>query len=130
HNVARAAQRPRPRVLDRLGPQSWTATQLNQFLETARDQRLYPALRLAAHSGMRRGEIVGLKWSDLNVPAARLSISRTLQNVGGRPTGFGVKTRTSRRCVDLDARTLSVLAKWRRRLRADQLPADLEDWMF
>ncbi|MDP9335974.1 MAG: hypothetical protein M3Q30_22065 [Actinomycetota bacterium] len=95
HNVARAAQPPRPRVLDRSGPQSWTAAQLNEFLEAARGQRLYPALHLAAHTGMRRGEIVGLKWSDLNVRAARLSISRTLQNVGGRPTEFGVKTRTS-----------------------------------
>jgi integrase len=115
HNVARTAQPPRPRVLDRSGPQSWTAAQLNEFLASARNQRLYPALHLAADTGRRRGEIVGRKWSDLNVPAARLSISRTLQNVGGRPTEFGVKTRTSRRCVDLDARTLSVLASWRRR---------------
>ena len=130
HNVAWAAQPPRPRVLDRSGPQSWIAAQLKQFLESARQQRLYPALHLAAHTGMRRGEIVGLKWSDVNVRAARLSIARTLQNVGGRPTEFGVKTRTSRRCVDLDTYTLSVLTSWRRRLRAEQLPARLEDWMF
>ena len=44
---------------------------------------------------MRRGEIVGLKWSDLSVAHSRLSVSRTLQNVGGRPLEFGVKTRTS-----------------------------------
>jgi integrase len=130
HNVAHGAQPPRPRALDRSGPQSWTAAQLRQFLRSARDQRLYPALHLAAHTGMRRGEIDGLKWSDLNVRAARLSISRTLQNVGGRPTEFGVKTRTSRRCVDLDTHTLSVLASWRRRLCAEHLPARVEDWMF
>ena len=51
-----------------------------------------PCLRLAAHTGMRRGEIVGLKWNDLSVARPRLSVSRTLQNVGGRPAEVGVKT--------------------------------------
>ena len=68
-------------------------------------QRLYPALHLAAHTGMRRGEVVGLKWSDLDTARSRLSISRTLQNVGGQPVEFGVKTRTSRRTVELDQHT-------------------------
>ena len=91
----RPPTRARSTVLERRRNcgRSWTA---------ARHHRLYPALHLAAHTGMRRGEIVGLKWSDLDRTASRLSISRTLQNVGGRPVEFGVKTRTSRRTVDLD----------------------------
>jgi integrase len=58
----------------------------------------------ASAHGLR--EIIGLKWSDFDRSASRLSISRTLQNVGGRPTEFGVKTRTSRRTVDLDHHTV------------------------
>ena len=42
--------------------------------------------------------------------------------MGGRPSEFGVKTRTSRRCVDLDATTVAELRRWRRRLRRDGLP--------
>jgi integrase len=109
---------------------SWTAGELGAFLNAARGQRLFAALHLAAHTGMRRGEIVGLKWSDLSVTHARLSVSRTVQNVGGRPVEFGVKTRTSRRSVELDRTTLDELVRWRRRLQRDGLPCGADDWMF
>lgn len=79
---------------------------------------------------MRRGEIVGLKWGDLDHGRKRLSISRTLQTVGGVPTEFGVKTRTSRRCVDLDTETLNILDRWQYRLRDDGLPHGDDGWMF
>ncbi|MGH9285107.1 MAG: hypothetical protein ACRD0M_05425, partial [Acidimicrobiales bacterium] len=54
--------------------------------------------------------------------AGRLSISRTLQTVGGKPTEFGAKTRSSRRRVELDDQTIDILVAWRRRLEADRLP--------
>lgn len=109
---------------------SWTAQELHQFLGAASPQRLYPALHLAAHTGMRRGEVVGLRWADLDTARSRLSISRSLQNVGGKPVEFGVKTRTSRRTVELDRHTLDVLVRWRRRLQRDRLPHGPDDWMF
>ena len=71
-----------------------------------------------------------LKWSDLDRTSSRLSISRTLQNVGGRPVEFGCKTRTSRRTVELDRQTTRQLDRWRRRLRRDGLPHGPDDWMF
>ena len=83
-----------------------SAAELAQFLENARTHRLYPALHLAAHTGMRRGELVGLKWIDFDATGQRVSICRTIQCLGGRPVEFGVKTRTSRRCVDLDDSTV------------------------
>jgi integrase len=79
---------------------------------------------------MRRGEVVGLKWSDLDRSTRRLSISRTLQNLGGRPVEFDVKTRTSRRNIDVDDKTMWVLAQWRRRLYREGLPHGADDWMF
>jgi integrase len=128
-NVARLTRRRRRPSVSTTA-RTWTADELGTFLVAARQQRLYPALHLAAHTGMRRGEIVGLKWSDLNITHARLSVSRTLQNVGGRPVEFGVKTRTSRRTVELDHATLGLLLRWRRRLRRDALAAGADDWMF
>jgi integrase len=53
-----------------------------------------------------------------------------LQCVAGRPVEFGVKTRTSRRTVDLDQNTIAVLEKWRRRLRCDGLPHAPDNWIF
>jgi len=79
---------------------------------------------------MRRGEIVGLKWGDLDLIGRRISISRTLQSLAGQPVEFGVKTRTSRRCIDLDDATTAELNRWRSRFRQDGLPHGSDDWMF
>lgn len=123
---ARARRRPPTRAAARV----WNAAELRTFLHAARSQRLYPALHLAACTGMRRGEVAGLKWSDLDTSGERLSISRTLQNVGGTPVEFGVKTRASRRTVELDRATVNELRRWRQRLHRDGLPHGRDDWMF
>jgi integrase len=128
-NVAHGA-RARRRPPARAAARAWSTQELAAFLAAARGHRLYPALHLPAHTGMRRGEIVGLKWSDLDRSTSRVSVSRTLQNVGGRPVEFGVKTRTSRGTVDLDGHTMRELGRWRRRLRLDGLPCGPDDWMF
>ncbi|MDQ6726463.1 MAG: site-specific integrase [Actinomycetota bacterium] len=130
HNVAHSSNPPRSRSMRSSVLRTWTALQLSEFLGATEHQRLYPALHLTACTGMRRGEVAGLKWSDLDTGARRLSISRTLQNVGGRPTEFGVKTRTSRRCIDLDPATVAILVRWQLRLAEDGLPAGSDDWMF
>jgi hypothetical protein len=57
----------------------------------------------------RRGEIVGLKWADLDRSTRRMSVRRTMQSLAGRPVEFDVKTRSSRRSIDLDAATVTEL---------------------
>ena len=129
HNVAHSAHGRRRRA-GTAPARAWSADELAAFLSAARRQRLYPALHLAAHTGMRRGEIVGLKWVDLDRSTRRVSVRRTVQSLAGRPVEFDVKTRTSRRCVDLDPATVTELDRWRRRLRLDGLPHGPDDWMF
>lgn len=128
-NVAQATDTRHRRQTRRVA-RAWTAQELATFLAAARAQRLYPALHLTAYTGMRRGEVAGLKWSDLDRSTNRLSISRTLQSIAGKPVEFPVKTRTSRRCIDIDEQTMDVLARWRRRLAREQLPHGIDDWMF
>ena len=128
-NVAHAAN-ARHKRHTRTVPRSWTAAELASFLGSARRHRLYPALHLTACTGMRRGEVAGLKWSDLDPTNQRLAISRTLQSIAGHPVEFPVKTRTSRRCIDLDDATMDVLARWRRRLSREGLAHGADDWMF
>lgn len=129
-NVAHAAQPPRPRARERSGPECWTADQLSQFLGATSHLRLYPALHLAASTGMRRGEIAGLRWGDWHRATHRLPIARSRQVVGGRSTEVPVKRRSSRRCIDLDADTEAVLTRWRRRQRRDGHGVDLSDPIF
>ena len=129
-NVALAVRSPRRRGGGTTVARVWNAHELHTFLAFAKDQRLYPALHLAAHTGMRRGEVTGLKWTDFDATGKRVSICRTIQSLAGRPVEFGAKTRTSRRCVDLDDSTVALLQRWRRTLERDQLPNGADDWMF
>jgi integrase len=129
-NVALVVHSPRRRGGGTTVARVWSAQELATFLAFGKTQRLFPALHLAAHTGMRRGEIVGLKWGDLDPSGRRVSIHRTVQAVGGSPVEFGAKTRTSRRSVDLDADTTERLRCWRRRLQRDGLPSGPDDWMF
>ena len=75
-NVAHHTKRRKPEI--RQVSKSWTLDELTKFLTAAASQRLYPALHLAAHTGMRRGELVGLKWGDLDSARRRLSVVRTV----------------------------------------------------
>ncbi|HVM15416.1 MAG TPA: tyrosine-type recombinase/integrase [Egibacteraceae bacterium] len=91
----------------------WNLTELQGFLAVAMTHRLGPALWLAAMTGMRRGEVVGLHWDDVDFAAARLSVQRSVTCTGYAVHVTRAKTWTSRRPIDLDARTLEVLADWR-----------------
>lgn len=129
-NVALRTQRPRPHARPRRGPETWTANELTAFLGTAGGHRLYPALHLTATTGMRRGEIAGLRWGDWNPDLHQLSISRTRQALAGRSTEFATKTRTSRRCLELDTDTEDVLEAWCDRQRNDGHHVGTRDSMF
>ena len=76
---------------------------------------LYAAVLLAANTGMRRGEILGLRWTDVDFEAGALHVRRTLQR--GKPSiVFGEpKTATSRRRLSLDPYTLAELKSYRAR---------------
>ncbi len=92
---------------------TWTAEQLRRFLEQVEGDRLYAAWLLAVSTGMRRGEVLGLPWSDVDLAAARLAVRQTLVLVDGRPALSEPKTPRSRRTIDLDARTVDELRRWR-----------------
>ena len=79
---------------------------------------------------MRRGEIAGLRWGDWNAGLHQLSISRTRQALAGRSTEFATKTRTSRRCLELDINTERVLERWCDRQRRDGHRVGTRDPMF
>jgi integrase len=81
----------------------WDEGQLRRFLRHASDHRLFPALRLTAMTGMRRGEVVGLRWSDIDLDAARLAVRRTASCAGYTVHVTTNKTATSRHTDELGA---------------------------
>ncbi len=87
----------------------WQANELGAFLDAAASDRLAALYELMAFAGVRRGEALGLRWSDIDTAAGVLHVRQTLTDVGGH-LGFGKpKTPDSERVVDLDAGTLGTL---------------------
>jgi integrase len=91
----------------------WNEHQLRQVLHVATTHRLGPAIWLAAMTGMRRGEVLSLRWSDIDFDAATLSVRRSISCTGYEVHTTPTKTRTSRRAIDLDPRTIAMLHAWR-----------------
>lgn len=92
---------------------TWTATELNEFLTGVEGHRLHAAILLASSTGVRRGELLGLQWSDLDLDAATLSIRRALVAVGYEVRMSEPKTRRARRVIALDTHTVGVLRQHR-----------------
>jgi hypothetical protein len=65
-NVAVVAHAPRLRSIPEVETQPWTASQLQAFLRAAAGHRLFPAFWLLAATGMRRNEVLGLRWADVD----------------------------------------------------------------
>jgi integrase len=63
---------------------------------------------------MRRGEVLGLTWRNVDLDKARLVVEQQVQSVEYEASGTDVKTAGSRRTIDLDPRTVAVLKTWRR----------------
>ena len=119
----------------------WTAQQLRAFLAASREHRgrggtigidrLYCAWVVAATTGLRRGELLGLRWRDVDLDRSVLSVRQTVGLVmkdGKRAIGYGVpKTDQSRRAVALDPLTVAEVTAHRQRQDAEREVAG-DDW--
>lgn len=131
-NVALVAHSPRLRSIPKVEPQAWTAQQLQAFLRAAAGHRLFPAFWLLAATGMRRSELLGLRWDDVDFKKARVSVNRGLVAVAYELHESQGKTRNSRRSIDLDPTTINVMKAWRDWQAAEQEAAGVESegWVF
>ena len=108
-NVADAADPPHIPTPGERELSVWTAAELRQFLEAMSDHWLSAAFVLAATTGMRRGEVLGLRWSDVDLTAGRLNIRQTVLSVGGKVRFSQPKTARGRRTIALDETTIGAL---------------------
>ncbi len=107
-NVARLADKPSTAQLE-TNRISWTPDELRTLLAAAEEHELYPLIRLTALTGMRRGEVCGLKWEDIDLNTKQLGVRRTLGVIDGKPVIGTPKSRRSRRTIDLDDKTVGIL---------------------
>jgi integrase len=109
-NVAKLADPP---ALGRTRATAWTAGELRRFLDHVRGDRLFALWRLAATTGMRRGELLGLTWRTLDLEGGRLLVEQQLMPTKGGPSFGPPKSARSRRTVALDPETVEALSRHR-----------------
>ena len=117
HNVANDARLPRRR---RPEMTAWTEAEAGAFLASVADDRLFPLWRLALATGLRRGELAGLRWRDVDLTEGRLTVASTRVVADVVVTGEP-KTRAGARVVSLDPETVTALAAWRRQQAEERL---------
>jgi integrase len=121
-NPVTAADRPRAA---RTEMKTWTADELGGFLDGAREHRLGHLFTVLATTGLRRGEALGLRWSDVDLDEGRLAVRQTLLAVNNHMQFGEPKTHRSRRTVDLDASTVAVLKAHRKAQLEERAEAGL-----
>ena len=98
----------RPLRRDHTEMQVWTAGEVKQFLAVADLQSYHPLWELAAKTGMRKGELLGLKRIDVDLDHAVIHVRRSVSHAGGKFQIEDTKTHQSR-TIDIDGDLVDVL---------------------
>jgi integrase len=116
-NVARLAELP---TWEPAEVRSWTADEALAFLRASRADPLYPAFILLLVYGMRRGEVLGLRWADVDLDAGVIRVRQQLQRVSGSLQSGPVKTRAGNRDLPIVELARVALIARRQKQAADR----------
>lgn len=116
-NVARLAELPawEPREI-----RPWSADEALSFLRVAGPDPLYPAFLLLLLYGMRRGEVLGLRWQDIDLDVGKLCVRQQLQRIRGSLHTGPVKTRAGSRDLPIPSLAGQALLIRQQRQAADR----------
>jgi integrase len=116
-NVARLAELPawEPREI-----RPWSADEAMAFLQAARPDPLYPAFVLLLLYGMRRGEVLGLRWQDVDLDAGKLCVRQQLQRIRDTLQISSVKTGAGSRDLPIPSLVRAALLIRQERQAADR----------
>lgn len=98
----------------------WEPAQVGAFLDVAAEHRLGALFELAMFTGMRRGELIGLRWTDIDLTRRVITIRNNRVQAAGRILEHDTKTEAGARYVDLDDRSVGALIGWQIQQTAEQ----------
>ena len=122
-----AARVAMPRHVSKTAPEPesvvWTESQVQRFLKAIEEHRWEGPLRLAVLYGLRRSELLGLRWKAVNLRKGTVRIERGVVDVAGRPEWSEGKNERSRRTIPIDNETVGALSGHRRFQAEERLAA-------
>ncbi|MDQ4213784.1 site-specific integrase [Microbacterium capsulatum] len=92
--------------------QPWEPEQIGHFLDVAAKHRLGELFTVAVFCGMRRGELVGLRWEDVDLAKREIAVKHTRVQAGKETIETSPKSRAGRRIIELDDTTVGALIAW------------------
>lgn len=121
------AKVPRPAV-PRKEATYLSADQMVALLEATKTKRYHCAVVLLAATGLRRGEVCGLAWSDVDLSKGEMRVRNTLSRIDRKLVLDEVKTDRSRRRMPLHAGVQTLLKDWRKQQLRERLAAG-DQWV-
>ena len=89
--------------------------QLTSFLREAKDSGVFALYYIDLTTGLRRGELLGLKWSDIDLEKGDLRVQRQIGRIDGKIIEMPLKTKNAYRTLPLSADAIDVLMQQRRK---------------
>jgi len=99
----------------------WETSIAGEFLRRVQDDRFAAIWQLLVTTGCRRGELLGLRWCDVDLGAATITIRRTRVLAGRRVIVETPKSAKSRRTIAIDQRTVRSLRRWQTKQAEERL---------
>ena len=93
-----------------------TTVQLASFFQEARESGVFELYYLELATGLRRGELLGLKWEDIDLERGDLRVRRQVSRINGEVVEAPLKTKNAYRTLPLAEDTVSVLREQRRKV--------------
>jgi len=118
HNVCRAVKKPK-KIRHVVNP--WTVKQTKLFLASVKGDRLFPFYVLAIGTGLRRSEILGLQWSDIDFEKQSLTVRRIYIKIKGACIFSEPKTQLSKRTITLPAFVINSLLELKKAQAQEKL---------
>ena len=95
--------------------QTLPVEQLASFLREAKDSGVFALYYIDLTTGLRRGELLGLKWSDIDLKKGDLRVRRQIGRIDGKIMEMPLKTKNAYRTLPLSADAIDVLMQQRRK---------------
>ena len=106
HNPADGCALPK---VERKEMQTLPIEQLTSFLREAKDSGVFALYYIDLTTGLRRGELLGLKWSDIDLEKGDLRVQRQIGRINGKIIETPLKTKNAYRTLPLSADAIDVL---------------------